>query len=127
MKRVALLFIGFIGLLLIGCSGSDAYQGKWKGMTPDGDKVQFTFEPKKFTINDSTQKAKTYNYTQNSVNINNGVRTYGIKLEDGREYKVHFPVSGNESVGLIMAENGSVLYSVSREDYIKSDDIYSLK
>ncbi|MCC8408728.1 hypothetical protein LJ707_07295 [Mucilaginibacter sp. UR6-1] len=127
MKNIALSVFGFIVLLMIGCSGSDTYQGKWKGMSPAGDKVQITFEPKKFTITDSTNKAKTYSYTQNSVSIKNGVETYGIKLDDGRGYQVHFPVARNESIGLIIADNGNVLYSISRKDYIKSEDIYSLK
>ncbi|GAA4922845.1 hypothetical protein [Mucilaginibacter defluvii] len=127
MKKIALFLFGIITVVLIGCSGSEDYRGDWKGMTPGGEKVQITFEAKKFTIKDSTQKAKTYEYTQNSVSIKNGVKTYGIKLGDGRGYRVHFPASGNESIGLILAESGTILYSISRKDYIKIDDIYSLK
>ncbi|MCD8741866.1 hypothetical protein LT679_14715 [Mucilaginibacter roseus] len=127
MKKITLFLFGLIAIFLMSCSGSDAYRGEWKGMTPSGEKVKITFEAKKFTIKDSTQKGKTYDYTQNSVSIKNGVKTYGIKLGDGRGYRVHFPVAGNESIGIILAESGTILYSISRKDYTKIDDIYSLK
>ncbi|MBE9583955.1 hypothetical protein IM792_05800 [Mucilaginibacter sp. JRF] len=127
MKSIVLSFLGLFALLLTACSGSDTYRGKWKGMTPDGEKVEITFEAKSFSIADSTKKATTLSYSQNAVNIANGVETYGIKLDDGRGYKINFPIANDESVGLIKDENDNIIYTISRKDYIKSEDIYRLK
>lgn len=126
MKKISLAFLGFIALILIGCSGSDVYQGNWKGMTPTGEKVEIIFEAKKFTITDSSKKSVTFDYTQNSVNIENSSKTYGIKLGDGRGYQINFPKATDASIGLIKDENGNVIYSIGRRDYIKNEDIYKL-
>jgi hypothetical protein len=127
MKKISLSILGFIGLILIGCSGSDTYRGNWKGMTPSGEKVEIVFEAKKLIISDSAKKSVTMDYTQNSVNIENSVETYGIKVEDGRGYQINFPIANNEDIGLIKDENGNIIYSISRTDYVKNEDIYKLK
>ena len=126
MKKISLSFLGFIALLLIGCSGSDTYRGNWKGMTPSGGKVEIFFEAKKFTITDSTKKSVVWGYTQHSVNIKNSIKTYGIGLDDGRVYKINFPLANNDRIALIKDENENVIYSISRTDYISNEDIYKL-
>jgi hypothetical protein len=127
MKAIILSFIGIIGLILISCSGSNTYRGNWKAMTLNGEKVDIVFAEKKLTISDSLKESVTVDYTQNSVNIENSVKTYGIKLNDGRGYQINFPLANNENVGLIKDENGNVIYSISRIDYVKYEDIYKLK
>lgn len=127
MRKISLLFSGLIGIILVGCSGSKTYRGDWKGMTPNGEKVEISFAEKKLTISDSAKKSLTLDYTQNSVNIENSVETYGIKLGDGRGYKINFPIANNDSLGLIKDDNGNVMYSISRTDYVKYEDIYKLK
>ena len=112
---------------LISCSGSDTYRGLWKATDPNGNKFEITFDAKSFVIKDTLGKSNKYNYTQNSVKTENSVETYGIKLSDGRGYEINFPNSKDESIGLIFDENGNGLYTISRKDYIKYQDIYKLK
>ena len=124
MKRINILLI-VISTVLVACSGSDVYRGAWKGVGINGAKVEINFEPKNFTVVDSTGGSTNYTYVQKSVNIENSKRTYGITLGDGRNYQIVFPIS--ESQGFISDENGNVLFSINRTDYVSYDDIYKLK
>ena len=122
MKKYLLILVAFI---LVSCEGSDAYQGKWKALDSSQAKFEIVFLPKSFSITDSIGKSKTYEYSQNSVEIKNSKSTYGIELEDGRGYKIYFPTSDRE-VGLMLDENGNQMFSISRTDYINYEDIYKL-
>lgn len=126
MKKISLSFLVFIGIMLISCNGSETYRGNWKAMNPGGGKVEIVFEAKKMMIIDSTHKKTTLNYTQNSINIENAVKTYEIKLDDGRGYQIHFPIADNETIGQIKDANGNIIYSISRTDYIENEDIFEL-
>ncbi len=126
MKTFFCAILGLSAILFAGCSGSDTYRGNWKGMSPDGEKVNITFDARRMTINDGSQESVALNYTQNKVSIKNSVETYGIKLEDGRGYQLTFPIADDESVGLLQDERGNLLYTISRKGYIKSEDIYKL-
>lgn len=125
MKKFFTL-IAFASLLFFSsCEGSDTYQGKWKAMDQNGAKSEITFSPKSFSIKDSTGKSKAYEYTQNSVSSKNSVETYGIHLSDGRGYQIYFPLK-DESIGMILDENGKQMYTISRKNYIAYEDIYKL-
>src|ERR1051326_77327 len=117
MKKIFSSIMICGALFMISCSGSDTYRGAWKGLSPDGQKVDIVFEAKKFTITDSTKKSIAMEYSQNSVNIQNGVETYGIQVDDGRGYQIKFPIAKDESVGLVMDENGNIMYTIGRKDY----------
>lgn len=127
MKAIKILGLVLLITMLISCSGSDTYRGLWKATDTKGQKYEITFEAKSFVIKDSLGKANKYDYTQNSVKTENSVRTYGIKLSDGRGYQINFPNSKDEGIGLIFDENGNGLYTISRNNYIKYEDIYKLK
>ncbi|WP_051312753.1 hypothetical protein [Sporocytophaga myxococcoides] len=86
-----LLLFSFI-IILSSCSGSDVYQGNWKATDTNGNKFEINFEPKKFSIKNVDGNIETFEYTQNSVKIENSVRTYGIKLSDGRAYNILLPM-----------------------------------
>jgi hypothetical protein len=90
-------------------------------------KLDINFDANNFAIKDSAGAAQNYSYTQNSVSIENSVATYGIQLKDGRSYQINFPNSSNENVGLIKVGNGNFLYTISRTEYLKYEDIYTLK
>lgn len=126
MKKIINLFVCLSVLFLIACAGSDTYQGAWKAMDAQGNKFDITFEAKKFSVKDSSGQTKTYEYKQNSVNINNSIKTYGIHLSDGRVYQIHFPKGDDDSVALIHDENGQPLFILSRKGYMSYDDIYKL-
>jgi hypothetical protein len=126
MKNLLKLLIPSVFIILAGCSGSDAYQGKWKATNADGEKFEIVFEPNNVTIKDSTGEVTKYDYTQNRVQINNSVKTYGIQLEDGRSYSIRFPDSDQEDKAVILADENEPLYTISRNDYLEFDDMYKL-
>jgi hypothetical protein len=127
MKKIKVFSLVLFISILISCSGSDTYRGLWKATDINGNEFEITFEAKSFVIKDTLGKSNEYNYTQNSIKTENGIETYGIKLSDGRGYEINFPNSKDESIGLILDENGNRLYTISRKDYIKYQDIYKLK
>jgi hypothetical protein len=127
MKNIILLLIAALMFLLAGCSGSDAYRGAWKATDASGQKFELVFEAKDFTVKDSTGKITSFSYTQNQVSISNSVETYGIQLKDGRSYKINFPIKDNEKVGLILDQNGSPMYTISRTGYMKYEEIFTLQ
>ncbi|MCY1540827.1 hypothetical protein D9M68_764890 [compost metagenome] len=127
MKNITLLLITACIFLLAGCSGSDVYRGAWKATDASGHRFELFFEEKDFTVKDSTGKVTSFSYTQNQVSIQNSVETYGIQLKDGRSYKINFPIKDNEKVGLILDQNGSPMYTISRTGYMKYEEIFTLQ
>ncbi len=123
MKKFSLLLLPLV-ILLSGCSGSDAYQGDWKATNPKGKKFQMNFEPKSFTVERNDSIIATFSYSQNSISIENGVTTYGIKLNNGRQYNITFPISGDKTKGVITMENEQPIYIISRTSYLDYKDVY---
>lgn len=126
MKKINILGLVAISVLLIKCSGSEAYRGVWKATDSNGAKFEISFDTKNFTVKDSIGKSEKFDYTQNSVNIENSVETYGIKLGDGRGYQINFPKANDESVAIIKDENGSPMFTISRKNYVKYEDVFKL-
>ena len=113
-------------ICLAGCSGSDTYRGSWKAMNMDGTKFDLLFDEKSFTVTDSTGKVEKFEYTQNSVNIENSVKTYGIRLGDGRSYEINFPIATNENIGLIKDGSSNPIFTICRDEYMEYDEIFKL-
>jgi hypothetical protein len=118
------LLVFIVGLT--GCSGSDVYQGNWKATDSEGNRFEIDFMPKSFKVNDLKGKIVAYEYTQNSVKIENSVKTYGIKLSDGRMFKIFFPLADDTSKGVLMLSNDEPLYTLCRTEYIEYKDLYNL-
>ncbi|MFT3995007.1 MAG: hypothetical protein QM660_11895 [Dysgonomonas sp.] len=112
--------------LLVSCKGSDTYRGEWKAMDTEGNKFELIFAEKSFTVTNADGEIATYEYTQNSVKINNSIKTYGIKLADGRSLNILFPIATDESKAVIFSGENVVLYTIGRTDYISYQDIYKL-
>lgn len=127
MKKYSVYVLVALIAFLCACSGSDTYRGAWKAMDASGAKFEINFDTKNFTVKDSTGKSSQFDYTQNSVEIQNSVETYGIQLGDGRNYRIKFPKPADESVGLINDENGIPVYTISRNAYIKYEELYNLR
>lgn len=127
MKKCVLLLLLLLANILIGCSGSATYQGEWKATDTEGTKAKIVFEAKSFVLTDSMGKSKKFNYTQNSIKMENGVETYGIALEDGRTYEINFPVANDETIGIIKDENGKLIYAIGRKDYVNYEGVFGLK
>ena len=126
MRKISITILGILAIILIGCSGSETYRGSWKALNSKGNKFEISFDAKSFTIKDSLGKVEKYEYSQNSVSIENSVSTYGIQLEDGRKYEINFPNSKNESLGLLKDENGNPIYTIGRKNYVNYEDIFKL-
>lgn len=126
MKKASIALLGIVTVILIGCSGSDTYQGHWKATDAKGAKFDLFFTAKRFTIKDSLGKGQEFEYSQNSVSIENSIETYGIQLADGRKYQINFPNAKDEALGLIKDENGSPVYTISRKNYIHYEDVFKL-
>ena len=125
MKKYINGFLVTLALFLASCSGSDMYQGNWKATDANGNKFDITFEAKSFKIKDMDGKTVTHEYTQNSVKIENSIRTYGIHLGDGRAYNIFFPFANDTSKAVIMIGSQPV-YTMSRNSYIEYKDLYQL-
>jgi hypothetical protein len=113
-------------LFLASCSGSDVYQGNWKAKDAEGNKFEIVFEPKSFEIKDVNGKVLKYEYAQNSVKIENTVKTYGIHLSDGRIYNIFFPMANDTTKAIIRLPNDEIIYTMSRTSYIGYKDLYKL-
>jgi len=128
MKKISSALLGVLAFLLVACEGSETYRGNWKATDSSGIKFELIFDAESLTIKDSLgDKVNYFAYSQNSVDIENDVETYGIKLDDGRTYQINFPKRNDESLGLIKDENGVPIYTISRKNYIKYEDVYKLK
>lgn len=128
MKARIICLLGTIAVLAImGCSGSKTYRGTWKATDADGKKVEITFDAKSFTVKDSAGQITTYDYKQNSVQVKNSIKSYGIVLSDGRNYTIYFPYSNDDSIALIIDGQGNTIYIISRNDYKEFDEAYKLK
>lgn len=127
MKNIRLFGLLLLIVGMAACSGSDTYRGAWKATDANGNKFDIVFDAKSFVVKDAAGSATQFDYTQNSIKTENSVETYGIKLSDGRGYKINFPNAKDESVGLIYDDRGNGLYTISRKEYIKYEDISRLK
>jgi hypothetical protein len=124
MRYISILIVA---VFLLACSGSETYRGGWKATDGNGAKFEIMFDAKSFIVQDSLRKETKFEYTQNSVNIKNSISTYGIQLGDGRNYQINFPKANDESVALMLDNNGYVLYTMSRKDYLKYEDVFKLQ
>jgi len=128
MKNKLLLSLSIVALLFLSaCDGSDTYRGKWKATDSEGTHYDITFKEKSFTVKEKDGESKTFGYTQNSININNSITTYGIQLDDGRYYQITFPIEDDETRGIMKDGNGKQLYTICRDKYIAYEDIYNLQ
>ena len=125
MKITKLILIALITIVLGACAGSDTYRGEWKATNEQGEHLDITFDEKEFSITENGE-TETFGYSQNQVNISNSVETYGIKLSDGRSFKIHFPIADDESKGAILDANDRPVFIISRKDYIGYEDVYGL-
>lgn len=126
MKKLICYSISLVVLILTACSGSTMYRGAWKGMEPNGRKVEIVFDAKKFTVTDSLGQVNTFTYTQNSVHIENGSKKYGIILDKGGSYEIYFPSSSDESRALITNELGNPMYTIGRKDYVSYEELFPI-
>ncbi|MCX6209205.1 MAG: hypothetical protein NTZ59_06770 [Bacteroidetes bacterium] len=123
MKKLSTILLGFAMFFLASCSGSETYRGAWKAMDKEGEKFELVFKSKSFSVKDSLGVVKQLNYKQTRITIENGIKTYGITLKDGRSYEINFPKANDESIGLIKDENGTPIYTICRKEFTKFEDI----
>lgn len=126
MKTTFVFFATFALLTLASCSGSETYRGDWKATDPKGNHYEINFQEKRFSIQDSSGESTKYEYTQNEVQNDNGVMSYGIKLGDGRKLQVRFPFDSDQTKGFILDANNHVMYTIARDKYMRYEEVYKL-
>ncbi len=122
--RIVLLLL-FIAALA-GCAGSDMYLGEWKATDAQENQLHVIFEPHVFMVVNAVGDTTHFEYSQNTMKFENDVYQYGITLNDGRKYTVHFPFAGDQTKGIISLPNRDVLYVISRSEYLTYSDLYNL-
>ncbi|MCG8699193.1 MAG: hypothetical protein MI922_14155 [Bacteroidales bacterium] len=127
MKQTHKLLLGLTTLLMLACSGSSLYQGDWKVTDTDGNKSTISFDANKFYFTDNNGEQEEFEYNQNSVVIENGIRTYGIRLADGRNFYINFPLANDTTRAVISDANDNLIYVMGRNEYLVYDDIFKLK
>lgn len=116
-----------IFMSIIGCSGSANYRGNWKAMDMKGNKWDMVFDENRFTISNNKGIVETYDYIQTSIKIENAVKSFGIKLKDGRGFIITFPLPKNNAKGIINHESTSeALYTIGRSDYVSFQELMKL-
>lgn len=120
MKQLIYLSLILLSFIMPGCSGSDVYRGNWKAMDRSGNKWDISFDAKSFTLKNAKGESEQYGYSQTSIRIENSTRSYGIKLKDGRAFRITFPLPGNTSKGIINNEStNEALYTIGRNNYVE--------
>lgn len=123
MKKLSLLFCGFLALVLVSCSGSDTYRGTWNAIDTKGSTFKITFDAKNFIVKDSSGKTESFEYSQYSVKLENSKKTYGIKLGNGTQYTLYFEDIAKDSTGIIYLENGDPLFKISKKSLSASGEV----
>ncbi|WP_025125307.1 hypothetical protein [Myroides odoratimimus] len=127
MKKLLLLFGLILCTLLISCSGSDTYQGEWKATDENNKHFTITFEKRKYTITSEDGQVSTHNYIEFEHHTINSIETYGIRMiEEGKELYIHFPIKNNNVIAFIQTKGKQVLYTLSRDAYLTTSDVYKL-
>jgi len=122
-----LFFYSLLGALalLTSCSGSSTYQGKWYARYANNDTVDIVFYADSFIVYDQNMPV-TFQYTQNSVQINNSIEKYGITADNGKSLFIHFPIADDETKGAILDANEQPIMIISRNEYATYEDVYGL-
>lgn len=123
MKKTKTIFILLITLILAACSGSETYRGYWKATDEKENQLDIIFGENDFSIVEQGDTTN-FKYSQNSITIKNSAETYGISLDDGRSFQIHFPIGNDESKGAILDADGRLIYIISRTEYIGYKDVY---
>ncbi|MDO5073730.1 MAG: glycosyl transferase [Neisseria animaloris] len=123
----SLLFSGAIILLLNGCSGSETYRGTWKAMDTNNVPMEIVFEEKQFTLSDLQKNTKkTYRYSQNTIQYENGKRRYGIQVENGASFSIAFPFQNDEERAMLIAPDNTVVMTLDRTKHLPLKDFWQL-
>lgn len=118
------IYLLLVTLLLFSCEASDSIQGDWKALNANGEKFEIHFSPNKLSIK-SDDGENSYGFNQTGIKYENSTYTYSISLDDGRGYQIYFPKK-DKLIGLILDENGTPLYTIGRQGFVKYEEIYKL-
>lgn len=126
MRKSIFLNLIVIALFFTGCEGSEVYRGKWKALNAEGLKSEIVFTADEMTIHNDGGDLGSWEYSQNSVNLENGTREYGIKLENGLTYRILFPISDNQERGVVVDQNAQIIFIIGRTKYYSYEDVFGL-
>jgi uncharacterized lipoprotein YehR (DUF1307 family) len=130
MKKIKLVIVNCLFLLLYSCGSSDDYQGKWKAVNLEGEKHEITFLQKKITIREISGNTVQYSFIQTGMghqgSTERTIDNYTILLNNGAKYQIYFP-KNDETMGIILDENGAPLFTISRKDFLSYDAFSKLE
>ncbi|WP_421754105.1 hypothetical protein [Croceimicrobium sp.] len=126
MRRTLFLNLFVIALLFTSCEGSEVYRGKWKALNAEGLKSEIVFTGDEMTIHNEDGDLGSWEYSQNSVHLENGKKEYGIQLENGLAYRILFPISDNQERGVVTDQNGQIIFIIGRSKYYSYQEVFGL-
>lgn len=118
MKNKYKLFLFLCASLFImaSCSGSKNIQKKWKAEDAVNKVFSIEFKDKEMIVSNENETEKLA-YKQNAVGVSNGIKYYGITVNN-QSYSVIFPEKGNEELALLMR--------ISGDDYLDGTLVYAM-
>ncbi|RXR32970.1 hypothetical protein EQG68_05620 [Flavobacterium piscinae] len=130
MEKIKLVLVNCLLLLLYSCGSSEDYQGKWKAVNLEGDKYEITFLQKKITIKEISGNTVQHTFIQTGMghqgSTERTIDNYTILLNNGAKYQIYFP-KNDETIGIILDENGVPLFTISRKDFLSYDTFSKLE
>jgi hypothetical protein len=118
--------VTFIILILISCEGSDVYRGEWKAIDTEGEKAEILFTADQITISPENGEQVIWEYSQNSVSIENGRRSYGINVDQGASFRIVFPIKNDQEKGAIADQNNRIVYIIGRNNFYTYEEVFGL-
>lgn len=103
-------------IIMVSCSGSKELQKSWQGEDAEANVYSIEIKDKELTIS-TNEVTETKNYKQNPVGTSNGVKYYGLTIDD-ETYSVIFPEKGNTDLALFM--------KTASDDYLDGTLIYAM-
>lgn len=113
-RQLIIIAIILVSMLttLVGCRGSKTFQGAWYAQNSDGKNLNIIFTEKKVSID-----GDEYNYTQNAIGTENGVKYYGI-VQNGKHYSIIFPTK-DRNIALMIEPDSS-------DDYLQGTLLFAM-
>lgn len=89
--------------------------------------MEIVFEEKQFTLSDLQKNTKkTYRYSQNTIQYENGKRRYGIQVENGASFSIAFPFQNDEERAMLIAPDNTVVMTLDRTKHLPLKDFWQL-
>lgn len=103
-------------IIMVGCSGSKEIQKTWKAEDKADKIYSIKIKDKEITISNDKEN-ETLDYKQNAIGTSNGVKYYGLTI-DNEKYSIVFPEKGNSELALFL--------KIDSDDYLDGTLVYAM-